>query len=175
MELKQVLRARRSCRAYKPDQITPEELNAILEAAALAPVGMGRNDRELLRVVQNPDILNALNADFAASIGNVAACATYNAPTVIFVLGRRDDPDMMLGANAACIVENMCLAATDLGLGNVYLMGICRELKDSAQAAALLKIPAEYRLVSAVAVGYPAQEIEVREPDLDRYKTSFVK
>lgn len=175
MEFANVIRGRRSCRAYCPDQITDEQLNALLEAAALAPVGMGRNDRELLRVVQNPTILTALNADFAASIGNVAACPTYNAPTVIFVLGRRDDPEMMLGANAACMVENMSLAATDLGLGSVYLMGICRELKDSAQAATLLKIPADYRLVSAVAVGYPAQEIEAREPDLERYKTTFIK
>ncbi len=175
MEFAKVIRGRRSCRAYKPDQITAEELNALLEAAALAPVGMGRNDRELLRVVQNADILNALNADFAASIGNVAACATYNAPTVIFVLGRREDPDMMLGANAACIVENMSLAATDLGLGSVYLMGICRELKESAQAAALLKIPHEYRMVSAIAVGYPDQELEVREPDLERYLTTYIK
>lgn len=175
MEFSKVIRGRRSCRAYKPEQITEEQLNAILEAAALAPVGMGRNDRELMRVVQNPDILAALNADYAATIGNVAACPTYNAPTVIFVLGRREDPDMMLGANAACIVEHMSLAATDLGLGSVYLMGICRELKESAQAAALLKIPAEYRLVSAVAVGYPAQDIEAREPDLDRYKTTYLR
>lgn len=175
MEFSNVIRERRSCRAYTSQQITEEQLNALLEAAALAPVGMGRNDRELMRVVQNPDILNALNADFAASIGNVAACPTYNAPTVIFVLGRREDPDMMLGANAACIVENMSLAATDLGLGSVYLMGICRELKESAQAAALLKIPAEYRLVSAIAVGYPAQDIEAREPDLDRYKTMYLR
>lgn len=174
MEFSKVIRARRSCRAYRPNQISDAELNAILEAAALAPVGMARNDREQLRVVQNPDILAALNSDFASAIGNVTACPTYNAPTVIFVLGRRDDADLLLGANAACIVENMSLAASDLGLGSVYLLGICRELKDNAHAAALLRIPADYRMVSAIAVGYPAQDIESREPDLNRFKTKYI-
>lgn len=174
MELTNVLRTRRSIRAYKPDQITKEELNVILEAAALSPVGMGRNDREQLRVVQDRDILAALNADFAASIGNVEAQPTYGAPTVIFVLGKREDPDILLGANAACIVQNMSLAATALGLGSVYLLGICNELKNSAQAAALLKIPADSRLVSALAVGYPAAPVELREPDLERFQTVYI-
>lgn len=171
MEFSQVIRARRSVRAFRPEQITPEQLNRLLEAAALAPVGMSRNEREQLRVVQDPELLDALNADFAASIGNVDACPTYGAPTVIFVLGRREDPEILLGANAACIVENMALAATDLGLGSVYLLGICNELKNSAHAAALLQIASEDRLVSALAVGYAAAPVEAREPDLERFRT----
>jgi nitroreductase len=171
MEFTKTLCMRRSTRAYTPEQITEAQLDTLLDAAYLSPVGMGRFDQIQLRVVQDPEVLSALNADFAASIGNVDAVPTYNAPTVIFVLGRKDDQEVLLGANAACIVENMALAATDLGLGSVYLLGICRELKNSAQAAALLRVPPEYCLVSALAVGYPVQPLEARTPQKDKMKT----
>lgn len=164
MEFTKVLQLRRSTRAYRPEQITEEQLSAVLAAAQSAPTGMGRFDRIRLVVVQDADILEALNADFAAAIDNKDAYPTYGAPTVIFVLEMADDPDMLIGANAACIVEHMALAATDLGLGSVYLLGICRELKNSAHTSALLHIPSNFRLASAVAVGYPAEPLTEREP-----------
>ena len=37
-----VLLTRRSVRKYKPDQVDPETLNAILEAGTYAPSGMGK-------------------------------------------------------------------------------------------------------------------------------------
>lgn len=163
MELTKVLQLRRSTRAYLKEQITEEQLSAILEAAQRAPIGMGRFDRMKLVVVQNPDLLEELNADFAAAIDNAEACPTYNAPTVIFVLEKKEDADLLSGANAACVVEHMALAATDLGLGSVYLLGICRELQKSAHAAAILRIPSDYRMVSAVAVGKPAEPLTKRE------------
>lgn len=138
MEFTKVLQLRRSTRSYCSEQLSEEQLSAILAAAQSAPVGMGRFDRLKLVVVQDPELLEALNADYAASIDNEDAYPTYGAPTVIFVLEDRDDPDLLSGANAACIVEHMALAATDLGLGSVYLLGICRELQNKAHAASLL-------------------------------------
>ena len=43
------LKTRRSCRAYKPELIEEEKLNAILEAGTYAATGMGK---------QSPIILN---------------------------------------------------------------------------------------------------------------------
>ena len=175
MEFTNVLRLRRSCRSYQKTQISEAQLTALLETAALSPIGMGRYDRIQLRVVQDPEILDAINADFAASIGNVDAYPTYGAPTVIFVLTRREDPDILSGANAACIVQDMSLAATNLGLGSVYLLGVCNELKDSAQTAALLRIPPEYRITSALSVGYETEPAAEREPDLNKIQTLFLR
>ncbi len=47
------LAQRRSVRAYKPDQITDDELKTGLEAGTWAPTGMGRQDPCIL-AVQNP-------------------------------------------------------------------------------------------------------------------------
>lgn len=164
MEFTKVLQSRRSTRAYTPQQITEEQLSAILAAAQAAPIGMGRYDRMRLVVVQDAQLLEDLNADFASAIDNADAYPTYGAPTVIFVLEHKEDPDLISGANAACVVEHMALAATDLGLGSVYLLGICRELAGRAHAAALLHIPSDYRMVSAVAVGVPQEPLTPREP-----------
>ncbi|MCD7886846.1 MAG: nitroreductase family protein [Clostridiales bacterium] len=174
MELTKAMRMRRSTRSYLPQQITDQQLAALLDAAYLSPTAMGRYDHLQLRVVQDPDVLNALNADFAAAIGNVDAHPTYGAPTVIFVLGSREDSEALLGANAACMVDQMSLAATDLGLGSVYLFGICNELKNSAQASALLRIPPQFRMVSALAVGVPAEPLTEREPQAERVKVIHI-
>ncbi|MBQ1405693.1 MAG: nitroreductase family protein, partial [Oscillospiraceae bacterium] len=42
METLTVLKTRRSCRAYLPDPVEDEKLNAILEAGTYAATGMGR-------------------------------------------------------------------------------------------------------------------------------------
>lgn len=162
MEFTKVLQCRRSTRAYRKEQITEEQLSAILAAAQAAPIGMGRYDRMRLVVVQDEELLENLNADFASAIDNADAYPTYGAPTVIFVLEHKEDPDLLSGANAACVVEHMALAATNLGLGSVYLLGICRELQGRAHAAALLQIPSDYRMISAVAVGIPQEPLTER-------------
>ena len=41
-ETLETIKNRRSCRAYKPEQITNKELDAVLEAGTWAPTGMGR-------------------------------------------------------------------------------------------------------------------------------------
>ena len=44
----ELLKTRRSVRAYKPEQITPEELGAVVEAGTWAPTGMGKQSRRLV-------------------------------------------------------------------------------------------------------------------------------
>ena len=37
----EIIRTRRSCRSYKPEQITDEQLNVVLEAGTYAPTSRG--------------------------------------------------------------------------------------------------------------------------------------
>ena len=55
-EVLKALRERRSIRRYKPEQITDEELQAVLEAGTWAPTGMGRQDPWIV-AVQRPDLV----------------------------------------------------------------------------------------------------------------------
>ena len=45
-----------SCRAYRPEQITPEELKQLLQAANAAPVGMAKYETLKISVVQSREL-----------------------------------------------------------------------------------------------------------------------
>ena len=64
-EVIRALKTRRSFRAYKPEQITDEELKTVLEAGTWAPTGMGRQDPWIV-AVQNPRLreqISRMNAE----------------------------------------------------------------------------------------------------------------
>lgn len=162
MEFKNVLARRQSVRSYQKKQITESELKTLLEAANAAPVCLGQFDHVHLTVVQSPEVLARINAKFAAAVGDETACPTYGAPTVIYVSNQASDEEVIVGANASCIVENMLLAATDMGLACVYLFGVSQVLLNDEEVAGLLKLPEGFRTVSAIAVGYATEELNER-------------
>ena len=168
METMEVMRRRQSCRAYLPGQISEEALNTLLQAANAAPVGMGRYDTVRLTVVQNNTLLTKLNVRAADFMGDPALRPTYGAPTVILVSAAEGDPDDVRYCNAACIVENMHLAATELGLGSVYLLGCIRALQKAPELQRELGIPEGFTPMSALAVGMANQQMPRRELTAER-------
>ena len=54
-QLLELIKTRRSCRHYKAEQISDEELNAVLEAGTYAPTGHGKQDPVIV-AVQNPEL-----------------------------------------------------------------------------------------------------------------------
>lgn len=174
MEFTDVIKLRQSVRAFRPEQVTDEQVQAVLEAAYNAPVSMGKTDNIHLTVVQNPEILDKLNAVFSQVVGNPDAKPTYGAPTLIYVSAPSSNEDILNGANAAVVVENMLLAAVNQGLGGVYLFGISQATQGRPEPAQLLGLPEGFRTVSAIALGYPAQEPAPRQLGV-RYETDYIK
>lgn len=120
MEFSNTLTLRQSNRAFTDQQLTEAEVNALLHAAMVAPTCMGRFERVQLTVVQDPAVLKELNQLFQTAVGDSNAYPTYHAPTLIYVLNSTEDEEIVAGANAGCIMENMLLAATDLGLAAIF-------------------------------------------------------
>ena len=56
-EVLKVLKERRSCRSYRPEQITDEELNAVLEAGTYAPTARGQQS-PIIVAVQNLSLIH---------------------------------------------------------------------------------------------------------------------
>ena len=69
-ETLETIKSRRSCRAYKPEQITDEELNAVLEAGTYAASAMGRQSAKIV-VVQDAATRAQLTRMNAAVMGNL--------------------------------------------------------------------------------------------------------
>ena len=156
------LLTRRSCRAYREEQIKPEELSAILEAGLYAPTGMGKQS-PILVVVQDADKLRAVETLNGAVMGNPDARPFYGAPTLIVVFGDAESP---LGyADANLVAGNLLNDANAVGVDSCYIWR-AREVFDSEEGRALKKawdIPDRYVGVCNIILGYGKPEGK-REP-----------
>ena len=125
METTNVLCCRKSVRTYTGHKIAEDKLNNILKAAKAAPVGMGRYSTVHLTVVENSSILNEINEKTKEFFQNTEMSALYGAPTFVIVSVKPDDriPNNTEYSNAAIIVHNMALAATDMGVGCCHIWG----------------------------------------------------
>ena len=75
----EIIRTRRSCRSYKSQQITDEQLNAVLEAGTFAPTSRGLQSPFIV-AVQQPALLEKL-AQMNAEVMGVTSNPYYDAPT----------------------------------------------------------------------------------------------
>ena len=175
METIKALSLRQSVRSFKPEQITDAELDSVLAGAYLAPVAMGKYEDTKLLVVQSRETLDKVDAAFGKQIGDESMKPTYGAPTVIYVLGRADSEDILIGANTGAVVESMLIAATDAGLGSCYLFGVSQALLGNEEVKTVLGIPKGYRTVSAIALGHPADVLSERSVDKNKMETFYIK
>ncbi|HJA66421.1 diguanylate cyclase [Lachnoclostridium sp. An169] len=149
------LKARRSIRAYRPEQIKEEELQKILEAGTYAPTGMGKQSPKIV-VVQDRetrDLLSRLNAEVMGTDSD----PFYGAPTVLVVLADRERPTCV--EDGSLVMGNLMNAAHAVGVGSCWIHR-AREVFDSEEGKALLKkwgIEGDYIGVGHCILGYPAE------------------
>ena len=82
----------------------------------------------------------------------------YGAPTVVLVLA--DPKASTFVEDGSCVLENMMIAASSLGLGSVWVHRE-REIFDSKEGKALLRewgLKETLRGVGSIALGYPLTE-----------------
>jgi len=149
------LLTRRSCRAYKEEQIKTEELDAILEAGTFAPTGRGLQS-PLIVAVQNPETVAKIEKLNATVIGNPDAHTFYGAPTVVVVFADSESPLGVSDANL--VIGNMLNAAYALGLGGRWINRAEGMLEDDLGKELLKEAgyEGEYVGVGNVILGYPA-------------------
>ena len=154
---------RRSCRSYKPEQISEEALQEILLAGTYAANGMGRQSGKIV-VVQDKDTIEQLRAMNAAVMGNPGSDPFYGAPTVCVVLA---DPAVCTWQeDGSLILGNLMLAASTLGVASCWIHR-AREEFDSPEGKALLSkwgVPETYRGVGHCILGYPAADLPAAKP-----------
>ncbi|MEG1862605.1 MAG: nitroreductase family protein [Oscillospiraceae bacterium] len=154
MELFDAMLSRKSVRDFTEKQVSEEQLNKILVAASLAPLGVPKEGKPHLTVVQDSSLLKALGAQWGAEKDII-----YGAPTLIIVSHPQSRMAGIPQMNAACVIENMALAATDLGLGSIYLYGVTMGLEKNEELCEKLGIPKGMSPLSALAVGYGKEAV----------------
>ena len=144
---------RRSIRAFKPEQITDEELNAVLEAGKYAPSGANQQSA-LFVVVQDRKTRETISRMNQAVTGGDAD-PYYGAPTVVLVLA--DKAKVTPVEDASVALGNMFNAAPSLGLGSCWVHRE-RQMFESDEGKALLEewgVAGDYVGVGACVLGYP--------------------
>lgn len=123
MEFFDVLHMRQSVRRYTGEKVEERDIAAIVEAAQLAPVGMHNNKGYVLTVISSKTVLDQMKRSFTEVTGKEGD-PSYGAPLFILVSKTPEAIEEIAKYDAACIVENMHLAAAALGLGSVYIHGM---------------------------------------------------
>lgn len=153
---------RRSCRSYKPEQISETDLEQILLAGTYAATGRGIQPVKIV-VVQDPETREQLRRMNAAVMG-ADMDPFYGAPTVCVVLA---DSEVYTWLEDGCLVlGNLMLAAEAVGAASCWIHR-AREEFDSPEGKALLKkwgIPETYRGVGHCILGYAAQPAAPAKP-----------
>ena len=153
-ETLQVLKTRRSCRSYKPEQITDAELDAVLEAGVYAPTAGGRQS-PIIVAVQNGADIEQLRRMNAAIMGTPDADPFYGAPTVLVVLADKASPNRVY--DGSCVMDNLMNAAHAVGLGSCWIHRAREEFASDEGTALLAKwgVQGEYEGIGHCALGYP--------------------
>jgi len=130
-----------------------------------------------LTVIQNKKILEKMDEAGAELFGQPGMHPSYGAPTLILVSGktRPEGSDELQYSNAGCIMQNMALEATELGLGSVYLKGMISAIEKNKEICEELNLPKDYIPIAALAVGYGNEEIKERPLTVERIAFDYIK
>ena len=161
METREAILKRCACRKFTSQQITSDQLQALMDAANAAPVGMGDYSGFELIAVQDESIRAAIDSGTAHAMPMMGDHPTYQAPTLLFICVKPNPQFSMIPyAGASCIAENIMIQATDLGLASVYIMAVPSVMQQKKELLDLLQMRDGFIPAVLVSVGYAAQTAE---------------
>jgi nitroreductase len=173
METMKTILKRQSVRAFTEEQIKEDDLKTILQSGYAAPIGGAKFDSMHFTVIQKSDFLKRFRKSAADFVQKPDANPLYGAPTFIVISSNAVNP--VAYANAGCVIENMSLAATELGLGSVYIFGCIAALNADQEILKELELPEGFTPVSGIILGYPAAPLQEREIPFERIATNYIK
>ena len=153
--LHNLLVCRHSIRKYTDQQVKPEDVQLILEAALLSPTSKSSRSWQFI-VVEDKDILVRMSECKPAGAMPLKGCAF-----AVVVCADPAKSDAWI-EDASIAAEMMQLQAADLGIGSCWIQIRDRYASDSTPSQEiiqeLLEIPETLPVVCVMTFGYPAEE-----------------
>jgi nitroreductase len=170
--LMDIIKERRSIRAYKDKSLPKDVVNSILEAAKYAPTA--RNLQQLeYKVITSKALITKLSDGIAAAMQKegmpmkgppgVRPSFFYGAPLLLIITAPKDN--LFALSDSALAVQNVMLYATSIKLGSCFI-GMARLIEKDKNLLKALHIADNMNIVAAVICGYPAETPEPREKKL---------
>ena len=166
MEFSDLIRTRYSVRAYTRVPVPEEKLQAVLDAARLAPTAANRQPFQLIVIPtsgREDELKRIYNRDwFVQAPLIICICALPERGWV------RSDGKIYTDVDAAIAMDHLILAATDVGLGTCWIAAF-----DPVAAREVLGLAEGQEPVAFTPLGYAADQPrpKTRKPlsDLVRY------
>jgi len=151
MDVFQVIKTRRSVRAYSDAPVPEDSLKKILEAARLAPSAHNSQEYKFI-VVRDKEKRKA--------IAKAASEQKFVAEAPIIIVGVSLNPEYLLGSEVpayaldiAIALDHMTLAAVEEGLGTCWIGVLSQK-----QIKKILNIPDNYKVAALLTLGVPYDE-----------------
>jgi nitroreductase len=157
METLEAIYKRRSIRQFTDQTVSNEQIENLLKAAFSAPTAANTQPWEFV-VLTEKEILDKLKEQLIF--------ARYNAPAAIVVCGnmklafKGPDKDLWI-SDCSAAVENILLAATDIGLGSVWIGVYPLDCKIKP-VRKILDMPDYVVPLAMIYIGHSTQELEGR-------------
>jgi nitroreductase len=156
MDFQTLIQERYSVRAYRPDEVGEDQLQAVLNAARLAPTAHNNQPFQLVVIHtrgREAELARIYHREWF-----------YQAPLLLCICTLKDaawvrrDGKNFAAVDAAIAFDHLTLAATELGLGTCwvanFVVGAAREV---------LGLPEEVEPLVFTPLGYPADEPKPKE------------
>lgn len=141
-----------SCRDFKDEKITEDELNYLLKSAQLAPTAVNYQPQRIM-VIENLNVIEKLKN---------ATRFLFNAKTIIVVMydknvswHRRNDNKDHGDIDASIVATHIMLAATSINLGTCF---VCSFKENMIKE--ILGLPDNYVVTCLLPVGYPKEVLK---------------
>jgi nitroreductase len=171
METLEAIEKRRSCRKYSTEEVDKEMVGMILNAGRLAPSAGNLQDRSFILVK---------NKTTRLSIAEVCGGQMWMqfAPVHIVVISENKKLSKFYGEkgtnlyaiqDCALAIENMCLTATDLGLGSCIIGAF-----DDNKLKNILGIPDQATIQAVITIGHCSETPKIT-PKYDLEKVTWIE
>jgi len=153
--LYEIIAGRRTIRRFRPEPVSRELLERLVDVGRLAPSAANLQPLEFFVVD---------DAKLKAEVFPCLKWAAYIAPegdprpgeepaAYIVTLANTKIREKMFEYDVGAAMENMILAALDEGVGSCWMLSIDRDTLRT-----ILGVPEHYRIDSVLALGYPAED-----------------
>lgn len=167
--------SRKSIRTYNGENISDEQLNIILKAAWASPVGRALFETLHITVISNKEYLDKWE-DYCEKM--TAHRPFYGAPTVILVSSLIPSTDLksvnVNFSNAAILVQDMAIAATELNIGSCHIWGAVRLLNDNEDLLKELNLPEGMIPCCAIILGQTDEKYTLKDIPENKISTNFI-
>ncbi len=149
MDFSELVKARYSVRAYKPDPVEEDKLGQVLEAARLAPTAANRQPFQIIVIHtagREAELKRIYNRGWFVQAPLVLCACGVPAENWVRMDGKNyNDVDVTIA------MDHLILAAADIGLGTCWIAAF-----DPAAAREVLGLPDGVEPVAFTPLGYPA-------------------